>query len=108
MIKHIVMWTLKDEAEGADKAINLLKMQALLESCKELVPGILKFEVSLAQPGLECTCDILLYSEFDSVHSLDDYQSHPLHVATKPFIGAVRATRHCMDVLVEVAVTSSL
>ena len=100
MIKHIVMWQLKEQAEGADKATNALKMKAMLESCKDLVPGVLKLEVAIAQAGLECTCDIVLYMEFDSAHSLDAYQAHPHHVAMKPFIGAVRETRECMDYLV--------
>ena len=100
MIKHIVMWQLKDAAEGADKATNALKIKTLLESCKDLVPGILKLEVALAQAGLECTSDVVLYMEFDSAHSLDAYQDHPHHVAMKTFIGAVRESRQCMDYLV--------
>ena len=97
MITHIVMWQLKDHAEGADKAQNLQKMKALLESCKELVPGILRLDVAVAQAGLEATCDIVMVSEFVSIEALDAYQSHPHHVAMKPFIGAIRQTRHCMD-----------
>lgn len=97
MIKHIVMWKLKDVAEGADKAANMEKMKQKLESCASLVPGTLKFEVALAQPGLEATYDVVLYSEFDSKESLDAYADHPVHVAIKPFIGAVRAERQCMD-----------
>jgi antibiotic biosynthesis monooxygenase (ABM) superfamily enzyme len=97
MIKHIVMWKLKDFAEGADKAANMEKMKQKLESCAQLVPGTLKFEVALAQPGLEATYDVVLYSEFDSKASLDAYADHPVHVAVKPFIGAVRSERQCMD-----------
>jgi hypothetical protein len=97
MIKHIVMWKLKDFAEGADKAANMAKMKQKLESCAQLVPGTLKFEVALAQPGLEATYDVVLYSEFDSKASLDAYADHPVHVAVKPFIGAVRSERQCMD-----------
>ena len=97
MIKHIVMWKLKDFAEGADKAANVEKMKQKLESCAKLVPGTLKFEVALAQPGLEATYDVVLYSEFDSKESLDAYADHPVHVAVKPFIGAVRLERQCMD-----------
>ncbi len=100
MIKHIVIWQLKDHAEGADKATNALKMKALLESCRDIVPGILALEVGLAQTGLEATADVVLYMEFDSAHALDAYQAHPHHQSMKPFIGAIRATRHCMDYLV--------
>ena len=97
MLKHIVMWKLKDQAEGADKATNLRKMKEQLDACANLVPGIVKFEVAIAQPGLEATYDAVLYSEFSSREALDAYQEHPQHVALKPFIAAIRSERQCMD-----------
>ena len=97
MIKHIVMWKLKDFAEGADRAANAVKMKTMLDACAALAPGTLKFEVALAQPGLEASYDVVLYSEFDSKASLDAYAKHPTHAAVKPFIGAVRDARQCMD-----------
>ena len=97
MIKHIVMWKLKEFAEGAGRAVNAAKMKQQLEACAHIVPGILKFEVALAQPGLEATYDVVLYSEFDSAASLEAYAAHPTHQAIKPFIGAVREARQCMD-----------
>ena len=97
MIRHIVMWKLKEHAEGADRATNLATMQALLASCVDLVPGMLHFTTAVAAPGFEATCDIVLDSTFASRAALDAYQSHPHHVAMKPFIGAIRAERQCMD-----------
>ncbi len=97
MIKHIVMWKLKDYAEGADKISNANKVIALLETCNNLVPGMLKLEAALATPALEATYDVLLYTEFADKAALDAYQVHPTHQAIKPFIGAVRAERQCMD-----------
>ena len=97
MIKHIVMWKLKDHAEGADRAANAAKMKALLDGCRDIVPGIVEFEVALARPGLEATYDVVLYSVFADKAALDAYQDHPKHVAVKPFIGAVRLERQCMD-----------
>ena len=97
MIKHIVMWKLKEHAEGADKATNARKMKALLDGCSDLVPGMGSFEVALAAPNLEATYDVVLYSEFADAAALAAYQHHPVHVALKPFIGAVRLERQCMD-----------
>jgi hypothetical protein len=97
MLKHIVIWKLREQAEGNDRATNARKMKAMLDACATLVPGILKFEVALAQPGLEATYDVVLYSEFESKAVLDAYQEHPQHVALKPFFGAVREARQCMD-----------
>jgi quinol monooxygenase YgiN len=97
MLRHIVMWKLKETAEGADKLANSGKMKVMLDACADIVPGILRFEVALAQPGLEATYDIVLYSEFESRAALDAYQAHPQHAALKPFFGAVREARQCMD-----------
>lgn len=97
MLTHLVFWKLKDHAEGADKATNLARAKALLESCAELVPGTHRFEVATAQPGHECTYDLVLYSQFEDAEALAAYQNHPDHVAIKPFIGAIRLERQCMD-----------
>ena len=97
MIKHIVMWKLKEHAEGLDKAANLSKMKMLLESCANIVPGMTALEVAIAVPELEATYDIILYTEFTDKTALDAYQVHPTHQAIKPFIGAVREERQCMD-----------
>lgn len=97
MIKHIVMWKLKEHAEGAERAVNAQKMKDMLDACSNVVPGILKFEAVVAQPGLEATYDVILYSEFADKAALDAYQEHPQHQALKPFFGAVRDGRQCMD-----------
>ena len=97
MLEHIVMSKFKPEAEGADKAANLVRAKALLDACAGLTPGMRMLEVAIAQPGLECTYDLVLYAEFDDAAALDAYQNHPQHLAVKPFIGAVRLERQCMD-----------
>ncbi len=97
MIKHIVMWKLKEHAEGNDKAANAIRMKSLLDSCANLVPGMLMLDAAIARPDLEATYDVVLYTEFESKTALDAYQNHPQHVAIKPFIGAVRLERQCMD-----------
>jgi hypothetical protein len=98
MIRHVVMWSMKEHAEGADRATNAARVKALLDSCAGLVPGMLRWDVAVAQPGLEASCDVLLVSEFADRIALDAYQGHPHHMAMKPFIGAVRSARHCMDI----------
>lgn len=75
------MWKLKDQAEGAGRAANALKMKSMLDACANLVPGILKFEAVVAQPGMEATYDVVLYSEFASKADLDAYRNTRI---TKP------------------------
>ena len=96
-LRHIVMWTLKDEAEGQAKVQNMLKARELLLSCSSLVPGIELFEVGLKAEGLDCTCDVILNSVFKDEAALNAYQNHPDHIAIKPFMKAIVAQRQCMD-----------
>ena len=101
MIRYIVMWNLKDHAEGADKAINLEKAKSLLLSCAQVVTGIRTFEVATATPGMDCTNDLVLHMLLDDAQVLAAYQHHPDHLAIKPFMKAVVQERRCMDFFVD-------
>jgi hypothetical protein len=96
-LHHIVMWTLKEEAQGQSKAQNMQKAREVLMSCSSLVPGIEHFEVGLKTDGLDCTCDVILNSVFKDEAALSAYQNHPDHMAIKPFMKAIVAQRQCMD-----------
>ena len=101
MIRHIVMWNLKDHAEGANKSINLEKAKTLLLLCAQVVPGIRAFEVATATPSMDCTNDLVLHMLLDDAQVLAAYQNHPDHLAIKPFMKAVVQERRCMDFIVE-------
>ena len=100
MIRHIVMWHLHDQAEGADKTTNLAKAKGLLLSCAQVVPGIRTFEVATATPGMDCTNDLVLHMLLDDAQVLAAYQNHPQHLAIKTFMNAVVEERRCMDFIV--------
>jgi hypothetical protein len=91
------MWKLKEHAEGASRAENAIKLKATLETCRSIVSGQGHFEVGLAQPGFDATCDVILVSDFDDKAALDAYQAHPKHAAIKPFVAAVRESRESID-----------
>ncbi len=96
MLKHIIMWTFKEEYDGSTKAENVLKAKGLLDQCIGLVPGQGRFEARMASmPG--CTADLMLYSEFSDEAALKAYQAHPTHVALAPFLRAAVSGRMCMD-----------
>ncbi|SAL39393.1 stress responsive alpha-beta barrel domain-containing protein [Caballeronia sordidicola] len=97
MLRHIVMWKLKENAEGGTRAENIVKLKAKLESCRSIVSGQGHFEVGVAQDGYEATCDVILVSDFDNKEALHAYQVHPKHVAIKDFVAAVRESRQCID-----------
>ena len=89
MIRHIVMWNLHEQADGADKASNVQKAKALLLSCAQVVPGIRTFEVATASTGMDCTNDGVLNLLIDDAQVLAAYQNHPQHQVIKPFMKAV-------------------
>ena len=94
MIRHLVMWTLKDAADAP-------RLKAELDSCVGLVPGMQNFEVRLRSEGLEANVDVLLDSTFVDAAALDAYQNHPHHKAVSARIGPLRKTRHVMDYGIE-------
>ena len=95
MIIHIVMWKLK--GEGAEKQDNIRKVKAALETCKDIVPGMLKYEIGIDAGIDHAPWDIAVYSEFSSREALQAYQQHPTHLAIKPIVGAVREARGAVD-----------
>ena len=77
MVKHIVMYTLK---EGIDKSAAVEKIASLLEPLVGQIPGLQWLEVCQTYQG---GMDYVLYSEFDSREALAGYAVHPLHLAAK-------------------------
>lgn len=97
MIKHIVQWRLKEDSEGKSKAINAQKAKQMLEALNGKVPGLIKLEVGIDFSRTESSSNMVLYSEFETVEALENYQYHPEHHAVKPFIGAIRTERRVID-----------
>ena len=97
MIKHIVWWTLKDSANGCDKAENASIMKAMLEELPAKISEIRAFEVSITIYRADPSCDIVLYSEFNSPADFEVYRDHPDHDAVKEFVANVRDGRAMVD-----------
>lgn len=97
MIKHIVLWKLKNSAEGATKEENIKKMKAGLEGLKAKVPGIRHLEVGINMVSSDAAYDVALYSEFVGEKDLDSYQKHPEHLKIADFIGKIRESRVVID-----------
>ena len=97
MVKHIVMWKLKDHAHGSTKAVTAELIKSKLESLREKIPGILKLEVGIDFSATAESADVVLNSEFESRDALDAYQAHPDHKAVMPFIKEARGERRMVD-----------
>ncbi len=97
MIKHIVIWKLKDTAHGNDRATNARLTKDKLESLRGKIPGLLMIEVGLDFSGTGNSGDAVLVSEFESREALAIYQSHPLHQAIVPFVAESALERRVVD-----------
>ena len=97
MIKHIVVWKLKEFAEGANKNQNAKKVKELLEGMRGKIPGLRHIEVGINFTLEDGCADVVLYSELDSRDALAVYQNHPVHAAVKDFIKNVRSERQVID-----------
>ncbi|MEG0296248.1 MAG: Dabb family protein [Clostridium sp.] len=96
MIKHIVMWTLKDFAEGNDKKENAKKIKESLEALKNEISVIKFIEVGINNNDSN-VYDVVLNSEFETMEDLDIYQKHPAHVKAGGFVKLVTESRACVD-----------
>lgn len=98
MIRHIVMFKLKKEADNKCKAELLETAQSLLQNFKEEIPALKKFEcVMNSDEAPDSNCDIALICDFDNIEGLDEYQKHPKHLKFAEFIVKVRESRACID-----------
>lgn len=97
MIKHIVMWRLKEHAHGNTRERNAVLIKERLESLNGKIPGLMKMEVGIDFSHTDNSSDVVLYAEFLSRKDLDNYQNHPEHKAIMPFVLEARCERRMVD-----------
>lgn len=97
MVKHIILWQLKDELEGARKDEVKKGIKEGLEGLHGVIPGL--FDIKVYTDGLPSSnADVMLDSSFENEEALKAYAVHPSHVKVadenvRPFT----KTRSCLD-----------
>ncbi|HCL4437115.1 Dabb family protein [Clostridium botulinum] len=97
MIKHIVMWKLKEFAEGKSKLENANIIKINLEDLKHRIDEVKLIEVGVNINNSQQAYDVVLYSEFENLEDLNSYQNHPDHVKVGEFINKVKEDRIVTD-----------
>jgi len=97
MVKHIVMWRLKENAHGYERAENAKLFREKLEGLAGRIPGLLSIEAGIDFSCSSASYDVVLYSVFSDREALDAYQVHPEHEAVKAFIVEAAAERAVVD-----------
>ena len=97
MVKHIILWNLKDEFSPEEKENIKKGIKAGLEGLSGEIEGLIDIKVNT--DGLSTsTADLMLDSTFESEEALKFYASHPLHqevanTKVRPFT----KQRSCLD-----------
>ena len=97
MVKHIILWQLKDELTDEEKKSAKADIKAGLEGLAGKIPGLVEIKVNTE--GLDSSnADLMLDSTFDDEGSLKGYSVHPDHVAVAMNVVRPRVkSRVCMD-----------
>lgn len=97
MVKHVILWQLKDELSESEKATVKAGIKEGLEGLQGKIPGLV--EIHVQNNGLASSnADVMLDSTFVDEAALKGYAVHPEHVAVAD--GKVRPytkSRTCLD-----------
>jgi hypothetical protein len=96
MVKHIVLFKLKDEIAQEEKRDVMNRFKVAIERLPARIPFIRKIEVGLNMNPAEAW-HIALYSEFDSLEDVKAYSTHPEHLAAGKIIAGAKESRACVD-----------
>ena len=97
MVKHIILWTLKEMSDSEKESVKA-GIKEGLEGLKGKIPGLVDIKVNTSGRLASSTADLMLDSTFKSAEALKGYSKHPEHVAVayskvRPFT----ASRACLD-----------
>lgn len=96
MVKHIVLFKLKDDVPADKKLAAMYHFKEAIEELPSRISVIRKVEVGL-EINPEETWSIALYSEFDTLEDMKFYATHPAHVEASKLIAEVKESRACVD-----------
>lgn len=98
MVKHIVMFRFKEEAEGRTRQENVQMTKDMLDALQGVVPTLLSSKVAINDKRAdETNYDLVLEAEFESFESLREYIVHPEHKKVGEFMRPLRESRACVD-----------
>lgn len=97
MVKHVILWRLKDELSDEEKMGVKAGIKQGLESLKGEIPGLVEIKVNTT--GLSSsTADVMLDSTFESEEALKGYSKHPAHVkVADEKVRPYTKSRECLD-----------
>lgn len=104
MIRHIVMWKLKEQAEGATKKRNAEKLKLILEGLRIKIDEIKDVQVGiqLDESDNPESMDVVLICDFETELDFKMYTMNSNHKKAIDFIETVAEKRLFVDYKVDV------
>jgi hypothetical protein len=99
MIKHIVMWKVTGQTKE-EKAEAIGKVKSAFDGVVGKIPGLMSVEIGVDVSRIDYACDVVLFSEFESLAALQNYATHPTHLKIKEDLAGVRVARYQVDYVV--------
>ena len=97
MIKHVIIWKMREELSIEEKNKAKADAKTALEALAGNIDGLLDITLNIDMLP-SSNCDMMLDSSFESVEALAGYQKHPLHVAAADtFVRPFASQRLCAD-----------
>lgn len=97
MVKHIILWQLKDEYSQEEKQQIKEGIKQELESLQGQIPGLVEIKVQIAHLA-SSNADLMLDSSFVDETALKAYAVHPEHVkVADTYVRPYTKTRACLD-----------
>jgi quinol monooxygenase YgiN len=94
MIKHVVVWKIKDPSQ---RDAHAAAVKSALEGLRGRIPGLVSIEVGVDIGYDSGADDLCLFAEFTDRAALDVYQSDPLHLAAKAIVATYVTGRRAVD-----------
>lgn len=96
MIRHIVMWNIKEEITGAEKEAALKKMAEVFLPLSDMIPNVKSLQVEINHID-SSNRDFMLLVDFTDEEALKAYQVHPEHIKAAAYVKEVTKDRVCFD-----------
>ena len=96
MIKHIILWKLKETLSEEEKAEARAEAKRRLEALDGKIDGMIDIKV-ITDRLPSSTADMMLDSTFETEEALAGYQVNPLHVEAATYVRSVVEARLCLD-----------
>lgn len=97
MIKHIVMWTLKEEHNGKLKNEIAEELKGKLLALKDKIEQVKSIEVGINAIHPDKNHDVALITEFESFDDLAIYAQHPDHLVVVDYVKGIATGRAAVD-----------